>query len=218
MASALRIEDLDYLDEEFIEAEEPEGFSKIPDGNYTARVEAARAEMSQDGQTPKLSWELIIVGGEYDGRHLFRSNFLKDSRNVGWLKKDLRACEIDIDSPSFKVSEFLVSGTEQLLDLILDITVKNKKYTDRDGNEKESTNTYINGIADVDADGDDPDEQPFDDTGITEPNYDAPETEAKELPRSSASSRRPAPTSTRGGGRTAASGTASGAKKENPFR
>lgn len=216
MASALRIEDLDYLDEEFIEAEEPEGFSKIPDGNYTARVEAARAEMSQDGQTPKLSWELIIVGGEYDGRHLFRSNFLKDSRNVGWLKKDLRACEIDIDSPSFKVSEFLVSGTEQLLDLILDITVKNKKYTDRDGNERESTNTYINGIADVDstdveADGDD--------TGDSEPDWDELKTEAKELPRSSASSRRPASASTRGGGgRTAASGTASGAKKENPFR
>ncbi len=215
MSSALRIEDLDYLDEEFIEAEEPEGFSKVPDGDYVARVEAARAEMSQDGQTPKLSWELVIVGGEYDGRHLFRSNFLKDSRNVGWLKKDLRACEIDIDSPSFKVSEFLVSGTEQLLDLILDITVKNKKYTDRDGNERESTNTYINGIADVDstdveADGDD--------TGDSEPDWDELKTEAKELPRSSASSRRPAPASTRGGGRTATSGTASGAKKENPFR
>ncbi|MEN6583002.1 MAG: DUF669 domain-containing protein [Armatimonadota bacterium] len=143
--SILDVNQIAYLDEEFVEAEEPEGFSKVPDGDYKARIFSARADMDNTGN-PRLNWELIIESGPCDNRHLFRRNVLRDGKAVGWLKKDLRNCGIDIDDPAFRLTEFLVNSTEQLLDLIVDITVKNGKYTNSNGDEKDSTNVYINGL------------------------------------------------------------------------
>lgn len=222
--NAINIADLDYLDDEFMEAEEPVGFSKVPDGEYIASVFAARAAMSEDEQPiPRLEWEFIILEGEYADRHLFRNNILKDKQSCGWLKKDLRACGIDIDDPSFKLSEFLVNGVEQLLDVEINITVKNKKYIDkRTGEEKEACNVYINGLA-VDDEPEDEVENSADDANFDfDEKFDEAQKEApvQSVPRSSDTARRTTRTATAAGAgasRTSTARAGSG-KSKNPFK
>lgn len=223
MSTTPSIADLDYLDEEFGEVEEAAGFTRIPDGDYIAQVEAARAEVRDQDQTPQLAWELTIVGGDYDGRKLFRNNVLRDNQALGYLKKDLRNCGIDIHAPGFKLSEFLVNGTEELLDLCVEVTVKNKKYTNRDGVEKEAANVYINGLApDVDAEGEDGEVHSGEVTDAElaaagDPDYDNVDCSGvKDGSRRPAqtSSRRPAPAQQRSAVRAGTTGT----KKANPFK
>lgn len=208
--SAISVNDLNYMDDEFIETEEPQGFSRVPDGDYTAYIYSARAAMSEDDQPiPRLEWEFIVIGGEYADRHLFRNNVLKDKQALGWLKKDLRACGVDVDDPAFRVSEFLVNGTEQLLDVEVDVTVKNKKYINRLGEEKEACNVYINGLADsgTDTASSDVTDEHFDfDEKYEEAQRESP---TKPLPRSE--TRKPA--------KATSSRTSSRAEKaRNPFK
>lgn len=221
---AVNIADLEYLDEEFVEAEEPAGFSRVPDGDYVAAIDALRAEMTDDNY-PRLGWEFVIQGGDYDGRRLFLNHTLKDKRNIGWLKKDLRACGVDIDAPEFRLSAFMAeeSNLEELLDVLLDVTVKNRTYKAADGTEKQATNVYINGVAgDVDGtdDGDDGEVDGGDDALAPFDDNDPSVDNAKPLPRSTSTrsagsaddnKRRTSSTPRRAGG-------GSSAAKANPFK
>lgn len=145
--------ELGYLNQGFVRAEEPEGIGPlIPNGDYVVRVESVELKRGKDSGQLGLSQELDIVGGDYNGRKLFRWNNIpemdtppeKAMQQLGFLKKDLRAYGIDIDAPAFELSAFLANGLDAMLDRIVDVTTKITK-NQRTG--KESVNTYINGLA-----------------------------------------------------------------------
>ncbi|HEX2923710.1 MAG TPA: hypothetical protein VHS28_06765, partial [Chloroflexota bacterium] len=87
-----------------------------------------------------LRQEFVIVGGEYDGRHLFRSSVLSSLRNLGYLKRDLRVMGIDTRHQEFRLSHFLQHHLGRLQDRVLRITVRSKV----DSNGMVRTRIYLN--------------------------------------------------------------------------
>lgn len=106
-------------------------YGQVPNGKYQVRVEKIYLATSSSGN-PMLKWQLHILGPKMAGRKLFRNNMLTSPDNREWLRKDLCAAGV---SPK-KVSDLQRPGfLEQLLDVILEVVVKNK--------DEESTNVYI---------------------------------------------------------------------------
>ena len=126
----MQLNDMVDIDQQWATADEPAGFTPIPDGRYNAVVEVARPEYTSNHQRC-LYWELVIVGGSEDGKRIFRRNMLETPQNVGWLKADLRKCGIDVDNPAFTPSGFLFGGTGSLIGMCLDVTLKTGKPNDQ---------------------------------------------------------------------------------------
>jgi hypothetical protein len=133
--------DLTFLDDQFEEAEEPQGGTSVPDGQYTAKVENVEFTETRTAEPkPILKQELVITDGEFSGKSLYRNNLMSTAQNLGYLKKDLRALGIDVNAPGFKLSHFLQNGLSELLDKVVGVTVKNK--LDQTGTMR--CNVYIN--------------------------------------------------------------------------
>jgi hypothetical protein len=142
--TALRKEDLEQYDDEFREADEPEIGGNVPDGNYIVKVDAVEMRTSQNGN-PYLNWDLLVVNGECEGRHLFRNNMLQTQQNLGYLKHDLSTCGVNIKSPQFKLSNFLTKHLNKLLDLHLEVTAKARR------DDPTRLNVYLNKLVEADA-------------------------------------------------------------------
>jgi hypothetical protein len=143
------LDEVKQLDEVFNEAPEPAGGSQVPDGTYYARVDSLELKKSQAGKL-MLKWDLVIEGDQptedldqYQGVTLHRNNMLESSQNLGYLKKDLKACGVDVHREGFALSQFLDEEMDSLLDLVVEIQVRTTK---KDGNTNQ--NIYINGLAD----------------------------------------------------------------------
>lgn len=126
----MQMNDMVDIDQMWAGAEEPEGFTPIPDGRYEAIIEVARPEYTKNNQRC-LYWELVIVTGPQEGKRIFRRNMLETPNNIGWLKADLRKCGIDVDSPTFTPSGFLTNGTSALIGVCMDVTLKTGKANDQ---------------------------------------------------------------------------------------
>ena len=144
---AVAQQELSWMDKDFTAASEPEVGSPIPDGIYQAKVDSVEVRHSQKGRLG-LSQELIIIGGNYDGRKLFKWSNMPETptneeektkalQSLGFLKKDLRSYGINIDAPGFSLSGFLSGNIGDLLDRVVEVQVKTKKGED-------SANIYIN--------------------------------------------------------------------------
>lgn len=140
----MQMNDMVDIDQMWNGAEEPEGFTPIPDGRYEAIIKVARPEYTKNNQRC-LYWELVIVSGQQEGKRIFRRNMLETPQNIGWLKADLRKCGIDVDSPNFTPSRFLLNGTGALIGLCMDVSLKTGKP-----NEQGQTfqNCNFNGVLD----------------------------------------------------------------------
>jgi hypothetical protein len=117
---------LEYLDEMWEEAEEPEISDKPPIGKYHAKVDEVEFRQSQSG-SDLLNWKLVAVDGEHEGRILFRNNMLTTTQNLGYCKHDLRLCGIDISAENFKLSDFINNRLAELLDKVVLVNVKVQK-------------------------------------------------------------------------------------------
>lgn len=133
--------DYTYLDDPFEEA--PESGSTVPDGEYNVRVDAVEvvppkpAHELGDDEKPKctLKWDLIIEGGDLDGKRLWARNGIpvpgdtqtEANQKLGFLKKNLRVVGIDIESPDFRLSKLLSTGLDALLDRRIRVAAKTGK-------------------------------------------------------------------------------------------
>lgn len=135
---------LTYLDDMFEEAEEAAGGGeRVPDGEYAARVDAVEFTLSRDGNKPMLKWDLVIVDGEYENRHLFRNNMMATQQNMGYLKRDLKTVGIDIYAEGFKLLNFLQTRLGELLDRVIRVSVATQK------NDPSRYNVYLNELLEV---------------------------------------------------------------------
>lgn len=141
----MSIESVD-IDQIWTDVEEPEVYVALPDGQYNAVVQIARPELTNTSNKRCLFWDLIVVDGPHEGKHIFRRNMLETPQNIGWLKSDLRKCGIDIDSPDFVPTDFLAGGTEALIGLALSVSLKTGKPNDAG---QTFQNCNINGLAGV---------------------------------------------------------------------
>jgi hypothetical protein len=111
--------DLTQFDDDYSAAPAPESNdSKVPEGKYVAKIERVLFRNAKSSGRPMLSWELKIVEGASSvGRKVFRNNLLDSPERLGWVKKDLRTCGIEV----VKLSEL---NLDELLDRELEVQVK----------------------------------------------------------------------------------------------
>jgi Protein of unknown function (DUF669) len=131
--------ELEVHNQSYEKIEVEEQYSKIPEGQYLARVDKIEFKESQQTETKPsqiyLRWQLNIIEGEFTNRKLFRNNMLKTEENLKWLKTDLVKCGIVLDKFSDLTTRYV-----ELLDLELDVYVKPKG---------DNVNVYINGLSGV---------------------------------------------------------------------
>jgi hypothetical protein len=87
-----------------------------------------------------LTWELVVIAGQFKNRRLFRHNMIATSENLRWLKGDLKTIGIVLG----KTSD-LPGRLNEFLDIMVDVTVKNYKE-----NDKDYQNVYLNKKLDID--------------------------------------------------------------------
>ncbi len=124
--------DLSTYDEEYAQAEAP-SFDELPDGKYQVTVHAVRLGESQKGD-PMLKWDLVVLGGPCEGRHIFKNSVIT-SASLPFVKGDLKVLGVELA----RFSD-LPNHLETLLDKQLLVT---KKVRD------EFTNVYFNRLLDV---------------------------------------------------------------------
>ena len=130
----------DYMNESFAKAQEAGG--SVPPGEYQAQITDVSIVPTKAGDGERLSWELETVGGDYHGTKLWKSNGLpkkgqeqaKINMSLGFLRHDLKTCGIDVDSPDFKIGEFLDYYLGKLFGRVVAVTVRpqknNPEYTE----------------------------------------------------------------------------------------
>lgn len=106
----------------------------VPPGRYQVRIERAEVTTSQNGN-PMLKWQLEVVSGKHAKRRLFRQNMLMSPENFRWLLQDLHTCRVHLD----RLAD-LNDRVEDLLDVLVEVTVKNS--TDAEG--RVNQRVYIN--------------------------------------------------------------------------
>jgi hypothetical protein len=93
MTSRARI-DLASLDEAFAHANVPDA-APLPDGLYLVEVVLVELRATRQTARPMLCWTLRVLSGPFATRRLWRNQVLSQN-NLGWLKKDLRLCGLDL--------------------------------------------------------------------------------------------------------------------------
>jgi len=81
-----------------------EDFAALPDGSYPVTVDHVEMRDSKSSDIPYLSWDLIVSGDEYAGRHLFFTTSLSE-KSLWRLKAVLNNLHILEDQMSFEVDE-----------------------------------------------------------------------------------------------------------------
>jgi hypothetical protein len=91
--------DLSSLDNAYAQAPVP-GPAPLPDGPYLVEIQSVELRATRHSQRPMLCWTLrVLAPTPFLGRRLWRNQVLAQS-NLGWLKKDLRLCGIELDKLS----------------------------------------------------------------------------------------------------------------------
>jgi hypothetical protein len=106
--------DLSEFDDDFSSAEAP-SFDEVPDGKYQVRIDAVRLDRSQKGD-PMIKWDLIVIGGQHSGRHIFKNSVITPAA-LPFVKGDLKTLGLELA----KFSD-LAGRLEDLLDATLEIT------------------------------------------------------------------------------------------------
>lgn len=128
--------DLSGFDNEF-EAVKPASSDAVPDHEYTVRVNKALLGYSKNG-TPMLKWDLVIVEGEYAGRHLFKNSVITTD-SLPYLKRELQTVGLE----QFRLSD-LNTRLADVVGVVLNVA---KKTNDKTKN----TNVYFNSLVDASA-------------------------------------------------------------------
>lgn len=134
-------------------------FEDLPDGKYQVKIEVARFENSKNSGRLQLAYEFTVVAPEKtEGRKHWHYRGLEDEINVGYMKRELKTCGVDVDSiPITQVQNHLPN----IIGSILEITIKTKKT-----NRGEFRNTYFNKLLQKPGGGDDLGDIDIDDENV----------------------------------------------------
>jgi len=121
--------DLTEYDKQFDAAPAPE-YETISDGKYQVVVDKVEITKGKTSGNPLLKWTLKILGPKNINQRLWTYHILSNPTSLKWLKKDLNLCEVHLN----KLSD-LPQNLEQLLDIQLEVTVRNRN---------ENQNVYFN--------------------------------------------------------------------------
>jgi len=111
--------DLSQFDQSFESAPEPEGIDKIDDGTYQATIQRFEVIEAKDGRA-WMKWVLKIQFGEERGKRAVKISSIKEDQ-MEWLKKDLRACGINV-----KMLSELPDIMENVIGTCVEIQLKTK--------------------------------------------------------------------------------------------
>lgn len=114
---------------------ESKSFDAVPNGKYQVFVHRAYVNTSDKTGADQLIWELVILAGPYKKRRLFHRNTLLTKDNVRWLLHDLQMAGV----PPITSMNELHDRVKQLLDVVLEVSVRNKQL-----DENAVTNIYLN--------------------------------------------------------------------------
>lgn len=115
------------------------GWDNLPDGKYQVRIEGVRFENAKSSGRLQLAWVFNVESGSYEGRKIFHYRGLDREESVGWMKKEIYACGLEVE----RVSD-LPDMLPELLDRIVEVTLKTK----RGSNGEDYQNCFINKLLD----------------------------------------------------------------------
>lgn len=129
-------DELGRLDEDYKAAPIPDSNqrTRVPDGTYQAKIKNLAVKRSKGGGKLMLEWWLTILGPECKGTDIPRWNHFDGQEKLGWLKKDLAICGIELE----RLAQ-LEAKLPALLDKVLEIQVQT-----RTSQGKEYVNVYFN--------------------------------------------------------------------------
>jgi len=105
-------EQLDEVFEEAWEEVDPKSFDELPDGNYETRILAAVLNNAQSSGRLQCSWENIVLGGEFKGRHIFKHDGLNTEDGLAYFQGNL--ARLGYDKP--KTKKELIALLEEIVD------------------------------------------------------------------------------------------------------
>jgi len=118
----------------------------VPDGKYQCIIDKAwlalSGPQSKNPGSRMLRWQLKIIGGQYGGRMLFRTNMIESPDNIKWLKGDLQVCGLEIH----KLNE-LRDRVSSLIGVGVEVQVKNQG---KDALGRANQNVYLNKAVEID--------------------------------------------------------------------
>lgn len=131
-------EELGYLDDAYDRAQtqDPDAFSKLPDGDYRARITGAQFRRSKNGE-PMLTWDFDVIGGEHAGRTIQKNTVVKET-TLGIIKSDLAFLGITARP---------LSAVRPHLEKVIGVTIDLRLQTNTGKDGKEYSNTYFQKIA-----------------------------------------------------------------------
>lgn len=114
-------DDLAKLDHRIGSVKAADPMAIIPDGKYQVVVKGAKlAKGKQPPHNLMMKLEFTVVGPQFSGRSMWKNLMLATDENIGYAKRDLALCGIDI-----KGSADLIAATQKLPGMGLNVTVKN---------------------------------------------------------------------------------------------
>jgi hypothetical protein len=125
--------DLSIFDDDYEAAEAP-SFEEVPDGKYQTRIQRAALTHAQSSGEPMIKWDLVVISGELEGRHIFK-NAVLTNKTLPFIKGDLLKLGLELT----RISE-LPDRIAEVLDKAVEITVRTKG---------EYTNVYFNKLLDI---------------------------------------------------------------------
>ncbi len=99
-------------------------FEPLPPGTYVLEIESVepgRSKATADAPTgnPKLVWKFVVIGGEFEGRVLFRHS-PTTGKGSGLTKDVLRALGVQgLDSPQVKFKMSTAVGQRVEADVVI---------------------------------------------------------------------------------------------------
>jgi len=128
-------EDLAAFDNEYADSKPPgNDFDPVPDGTYQAKIH--KVSLDHVKGYILLKWQLKITNGTYEGRTMFKTNFINEG-NMGYLKADLGRCGVNLG-----LLHDLPDHLSDLLDVVVEVQQKTTEKKDKNG--KPYVNVYIN--------------------------------------------------------------------------
>ena len=113
-------------------------YTPPPDGKYQARIDEVRFENAKTSGRLQLAWVLKIVAPDaLKDKTIYHYRGLDRDESVSWMAQELYTCGVDVKGIDIVD---LPDHLPQLLDRIIEVTLKTKKG--RDGTDFQ--NCYIN--------------------------------------------------------------------------
>jgi len=116
---------LEEFEEAWREAPAENVFDNLPDGKYQVSIEEVRLENAKKSGRLQLAWVLTVMNGDYAGRKVFHYRGLDREESVGWMKREIYACGLEVES-ILDLPDML----PELLDRVVEITLKTKRGSD----------------------------------------------------------------------------------------